>query len=173
MTTADHTSDLKLTTDTPYLILTGELYGVFCEDFWENWPHYNSTALFFFVFLECLSKIYQTHLQLTCNQRFLLFTYFYKKKNPAILNLETCTFMITHKHYGQVFLSTQCHHILCCGNAVAVCANSSYDRDGIFQLIWSITHWKLKMLPSCPSLRYVDAWLLMSPAHQQAWYLQL
>ena len=65
---------------------------------------------------------------------------FTKLKNPAILNLETCAFMITHKHYGQVFLSTQCHHILCCGNAVAVCANSSYDRDGIFQLIWSITH---------------------------------
>ena len=33
--------------DTPYLALTGELRGVFCEYLWENWPRYNSTALYF------------------------------------------------------------------------------------------------------------------------------
>ena len=32
--------------DTPYLALKGELWGVFCEDFQENWPRYNSTALY-------------------------------------------------------------------------------------------------------------------------------
>ena len=32
--------------DTPYLALTGELWGVFCEDFGENWPRYNGTALY-------------------------------------------------------------------------------------------------------------------------------
>ena len=38
--------DLKHTIDTPYLALTGELWGVFCEDIGENGPHYNDTALY-------------------------------------------------------------------------------------------------------------------------------
>ena len=32
--------------DTPYLALTGELWGVFCEYLRENWPRYNGTALY-------------------------------------------------------------------------------------------------------------------------------
>ena len=32
---------------TPYLALTGELWGVYCEDFGENWPHHNSTPLYY------------------------------------------------------------------------------------------------------------------------------
>ena len=31
---------------TPYLALTGELWGVFCENFGENWSRYNVTALY-------------------------------------------------------------------------------------------------------------------------------
>ena len=34
------------TKDTPYLALAGKLWGVFCEDFGENWPCYNDTALY-------------------------------------------------------------------------------------------------------------------------------
>ena len=30
---------------TPYLALTGELWGVFCKYLWEKWPRYNGTAL--------------------------------------------------------------------------------------------------------------------------------
>ena len=30
----------------PYLALTGELWGVFCEYLWENWLRYNVTALY-------------------------------------------------------------------------------------------------------------------------------
>ena len=30
-----------------YLDLTGEIWVVFCEYLWENWPHYNGTALYF------------------------------------------------------------------------------------------------------------------------------
>ena len=37
---------IKLTKYTPYLALTGELWGVFCEDFGEYWPRYNGTALY-------------------------------------------------------------------------------------------------------------------------------
>ena len=33
--------------DNPYLALTGELWVVFCEYLWENWPRYNGTALYF------------------------------------------------------------------------------------------------------------------------------
>ena len=34
------------TKDTPYLTLTGELWGVFCEDLGENWSRFNGTALY-------------------------------------------------------------------------------------------------------------------------------
>ena len=45
MTMVERKSDLKLTKHTPYLALTGELWGDFCEVFGENWPYYNGTAL--------------------------------------------------------------------------------------------------------------------------------
>ena len=34
---AEYQSDAESTKDTSYLILTGELWGVFCEYLWENW----------------------------------------------------------------------------------------------------------------------------------------
>ena len=37
-------SEFKVTKDTPYLALTGELCGVCCEDTSENWPRYNGSA---------------------------------------------------------------------------------------------------------------------------------
>ena len=42
---AEHQSDVGSTNDPPYLALTGEIWGVFCENFWENWPRYNGTVL--------------------------------------------------------------------------------------------------------------------------------
>ena len=42
-------SDIRITTDTPYLALTGELWGVYCEDLGENWSRYNGTALYYAV----------------------------------------------------------------------------------------------------------------------------
>ena len=42
---AERKSNIRLTKDTPYLALTGEVRGVFCEDFEENWPRYSGTAL--------------------------------------------------------------------------------------------------------------------------------
>ena len=44
MTAAENESNLKHITDTPYLALTGELWGVCCEDIGENGLRYNSTA---------------------------------------------------------------------------------------------------------------------------------
>ena len=35
---------LGLTKDTPYLALTGELWGFFCDDFGEHWPCYIGIA---------------------------------------------------------------------------------------------------------------------------------
>ena len=43
---AESESDIRITTDTTYFALTVELWGVYCEDFGENWPCYNSTALY-------------------------------------------------------------------------------------------------------------------------------
>ena len=37
MTMAEHKSNIRLTKDTAYLTLMGELWDVFCEDFEENW----------------------------------------------------------------------------------------------------------------------------------------
>ena len=45
MTVAKHVSDFNITTDTPHLALTGELWGVYCEDFGENWLCYNGIVL--------------------------------------------------------------------------------------------------------------------------------
>ena len=44
--TAENESDLKHKADTPYLAITGELWGICCEDIKENWLHYNGTALY-------------------------------------------------------------------------------------------------------------------------------
>ena len=45
-TQPEYESHAGSTKNTPYLALTGEIWGVFCEYFWENWPHYNGTALY-------------------------------------------------------------------------------------------------------------------------------
>ena len=45
-TQADYKSDAVSTKDAQYIALTGELWGVFCKYFWENWPRYNGTALY-------------------------------------------------------------------------------------------------------------------------------
>ena len=57
MTMAERKSNIRLTKDTPYLALMGELWGVFSEDFEENWWLYNSTALYFMRYIlseECM-----------------------------------------------------------------------------------------------------------------------
>ena len=41
----------------PYLVLTGELCGFFCEDFGASWPRYNSTALYQYRVLWCYSML--------------------------------------------------------------------------------------------------------------------
>ena len=38
MTVAENKSDFELTYDTPYLILTSELWAVYCQVLGENWP---------------------------------------------------------------------------------------------------------------------------------------
>ena len=46
ITVAKSGSDYRITTYTPYLALTGELWVVCCEDFGENRPCFNGTALY-------------------------------------------------------------------------------------------------------------------------------
>ena len=45
MTAGERKSDFQLTTDTPYLALTAKLWGVYYENFEENWLRNNGTAL--------------------------------------------------------------------------------------------------------------------------------
>ena len=46
ITVAESESDYSITSDTPYLAPTGELWGVYCGDFGENLLRHNSTALY-------------------------------------------------------------------------------------------------------------------------------
>ena len=59
MTEAEYESEFEYTKYTPYLILTGELWGVSCEEFGENWPRFNGTVLYY---LYCLSGVLQLQL---------------------------------------------------------------------------------------------------------------
>ena len=43
---AEHKSEVVLTKDTLYLILMGELLGVYCQGFEENEPNYDGTTLY-------------------------------------------------------------------------------------------------------------------------------
>ena len=45
MTVAEHESEFKHITHISYFTLLGELLGVYYENFGENWPCYNSSAL--------------------------------------------------------------------------------------------------------------------------------
>ena len=56
-TEAEYQSDAGSTKDTPYLALTGELWGVFCEYFWEHWTRYNDTALYIHIFVYRMAKL--------------------------------------------------------------------------------------------------------------------
>ena len=44
---SEYKSEIEFTNDTTYLTLTGELWCAFCENFWENWPRYDGTILYF------------------------------------------------------------------------------------------------------------------------------
>ena len=46
MTWEERKSNFELINDNPYLALKGKLWIVYHEDFVENWPRHNGTALY-------------------------------------------------------------------------------------------------------------------------------
>ena len=46
MTEAEYKAQFEPTKDNPHVALTGELWGVFCEDLGENRAYHISTALY-------------------------------------------------------------------------------------------------------------------------------
>ena len=56
MTAAEHESDLKLTTDIPYLTPTGELWGVCWEEIEENERCYAGSTLYL---VSCVKHLIQ------------------------------------------------------------------------------------------------------------------
>ena len=46
VTEVENKSEFETTKVTPYLAVTGELWGVFSTNFGENWQFYNGTALY-------------------------------------------------------------------------------------------------------------------------------
>ena len=67
LTATEDKCDFKHTTDTPYLALTGELWGVHYENFEENWPRYNGTALYSANYCRCSLPLVSHHFS---NSRF-------------------------------------------------------------------------------------------------------
>ena len=57
-TVAEYKSEFKPTKDPPYLTVTGELYGAFCKEFWENWRCYDGTTLYIGCLCRVLDKIH-------------------------------------------------------------------------------------------------------------------
>ena len=49
-------SYIRITTDIQNRALTGELWGVYCEDCGGNWPCYNSTALYWLTGVWCYTR---------------------------------------------------------------------------------------------------------------------
>ena len=48
ITAAKQQTDIELTKETPYLALTGEIWGVYYDTFRENWPRYNGIVLYIY-----------------------------------------------------------------------------------------------------------------------------
>ena len=71
----EHISEFVFTTDTTYLALTGELWGVCCEEFEENWPNYNGTTLYLMIQIRLLKAqvIYCIFFLLQINFREFIF----------------------------------------------------------------------------------------------------
>ena len=65
-TQAEHQSDGESTKDNLHLALMDELWGIFCEYFWESWPRYNGTALY-----NSFPFNFQWHLRKYCIARVL------------------------------------------------------------------------------------------------------
>ena len=58
MTPVEHKSVFNLAKDTPYLTLTGELWGVCCQIFFlENQPCFNSTMLYNYFFKKNIARV--------------------------------------------------------------------------------------------------------------------
>ena len=54
VTETEHTSELIITKNNPYLALTGELCDVYCGDFRGNWLNNNNgTILYCLLYIEC------------------------------------------------------------------------------------------------------------------------
>ena len=57
-TVAVSKSDFRITTDSPYFALLGELWGVCCEDLKENWLCYIGIMLYIGMFVENISGLF-------------------------------------------------------------------------------------------------------------------
>ena len=57
VTEAEHKVDIVFTTDTPWLTLTGKLWGVYWEEFGENWQRYKRTVLKHPIFLGIITRL--------------------------------------------------------------------------------------------------------------------
>ena len=72
------------TKDTPYLTITGELWGVFWEYFLENWPHYNGIALYDIVAMSIVTPTSVPQQNRTADIHLILFLYWHTRASLLI-----------------------------------------------------------------------------------------
>ena len=73
MTEAERKSYFELKTDTPYLALTGELWGVSYENFKEDWPRHDGTALHIHIYAQMSECVFSLNAIINGRISFLLF----------------------------------------------------------------------------------------------------
>ena len=123
-TQAEYQSDAGSTKHTPYLTLTGEIWGVFCGYFFwggGNWQRYNGTALYLARWISILRKsqyLYWAGAQktLTCmsfDNRFPATPYI---TNPAWVFYNTCHTVNIPLSWWMLSLSCQTAIVVLTGN---------------------------------------------------------
>ena len=106
----------------PYLALTGELWGVFCEYFGENWPWYNSTALYISSFnpYQCILHIHNIPVLLGPPSRNTIISV------PALTTIQHTSSLWSSKINSD---ATRDWHIVACDCYHNVCIRSNRSRN--------------------------------------------
>ena len=136
--------------------LTGELWGVYCEDFRENWPRYNGTVLKFSITILHIIVSVFVHVALLMTYRHWCNQTRHRRAPSAIIDVLNLTcihswfkyslnfiipltnIMGRFTHYGDVIMGTIASQITCL-NIVYLTVYSDADK----KRIKALRHWPL------------------------------
>ena len=124
-THAEHESEFIIAKDTPYLALMSELWGVFCENFWEK--RYNGTTLYAVAVRSISVSVHNPPSVLCTGRRGTLRVSFCgphrscynQEKIQTLVELRKMAHIC--RHYGQIVLFCLSH---CPYNVFVICITS-------------------------------------------------